>query len=79
MMSYNNSISSIRVSRENIFEIGFRLFDSSIDMVLNFEYGHDIIVLKLATFDKGDYIEIKPALCYGNNVLLIYEQLSQHF
>ena len=47
---------------ENIFDTGFRLFDSSIGMVLTCEFGHDIIILKMAIFDKVNNIEIKPAL-----------------
>ena len=27
---------------------GFRLFDSAIDIVLTFEFGHDIMILKIA-------------------------------
>ena len=46
-----------------IFSIqGFWLFDSLIDIVLTFEFGHDIAVLKMAIFDEVDYIEIDPAL-----------------
>ena len=46
---------------ENIFDTGFRLFDSSIGMVLTCEFGHGIIILKMAIFDKVNNIEIKPA------------------
>ena len=46
-----------------IFSIqGFRLFDISIDMVLTFEFGHDITILKMAIFNQLDNIEIEPAL-----------------
>ena len=42
-----------------IFSIqGFRLFDSSIEIILTFEFGHNITILKMAIFDKVDYIEI---------------------
>ena len=40
----------------------FSLFGSSIDVVLTFEFGHDITILKMAIFDKVDYIDIEPAL-----------------
>ena len=40
---------------------GFRLSDSSIDIVLTFGFGHDIVILKMAIFDKVDYIDIDPA------------------
>ena len=36
--------------------------NSSIDVVLTFEFGHDITILKMATFYKVVYIEIEPAL-----------------
>ena len=36
--------------------------NSSIDVVLTFEFGHDITILKMATFYRVDYIEIEPAL-----------------
>ena len=46
-----------------IFSIqGFRLFDSSINILLTFEFGHYISTLRMAIFDKVDYIEIEPAL-----------------
>ena len=46
-----------------IFSIqGFRVFDGSIVIVLTFEYDHDITILKIAIFDKVDYIDIEPAL-----------------
>ena len=46
-----------------IFSIpGSQLFDSSIDIVLTFEFGHDVMILKMAIFDKVDYIEIELAL-----------------
>ena len=41
---------------------GIRLFDSSIDIVLTFGFGHDIAILKMAIFDKVDDIETEPAL-----------------
>ena len=31
-------------------------------MSLAFEFGHDIAILKMAIFDKADYIEIEPEL-----------------
>ena len=37
---------------------GFQLFTSSIDTVLTFEFGHNITILKMAIFDKVDYIEM---------------------
>ena len=41
---------------------GFRLFDSSINIHLEsiFELSYDITILKIAIFDKVDYIEIQP-------------------
>ena len=32
------------------------------DIVLTFEFGHDITIFKMAIFDKVGYIEIEPAL-----------------
>ena len=43
---------------------GFWLFGSSIDVVLTFEFGQDTTILKIAIFDKIDYIEIEPVLIY---------------
>ena len=40
----------------------FSIFDISIDIVLNFEFYHNITILKMAIFDKVNYIEIEPAL-----------------
>ena len=34
-------------------------------VVLTFEFGRDITILKMAIFDKVDYIEIEPALPLG--------------
>ena len=41
---------------------GFRLFASSINIhvVSIFEFGYNITILKIAIFDKVDYIEIEP-------------------
>ena len=50
---------------EKILIQGFWLFGSSIDIVLTFEFGHDFTTLKMAIFDKIDYIEIKPALVWA--------------
>ena len=41
---------------------GFRLFNSLIDIVLIFEFGHDISILKVTIFGKVDDIEFQPAL-----------------
>ena len=41
---------------------GFRVINGSIVIVLTFEYDHDITILKIAIFDKVDYIDIEPAL-----------------
>ena len=38
------------------------LLDRLIDLVLTFEIGYDIAILKMGTFDKIYWIEIKPAL-----------------
>ena len=43
---------------------GFRLFYSLIDIILTFEFGHDITILKMTIFDNVDYIDIEPALVY---------------
>ena len=43
---------------------GFRLFDTSIDIVLTFEFGHNITVLKMAIITDAEYIDIQPALVY---------------
>ena len=43
---------------------GFQLFDSLIDIVLTFGFGHDIAILKMAIFNKVDYIDLEPALMY---------------
>ena len=46
-----------------IFSIqGFWVFNGSIVIVLTFDYGHNITTLKIAIFDKVDYIDIEPAL-----------------
>ena len=39
---------------------GFRLFNSLIDMTWTYEFGHDIMILKMAIFNKVDCIEIEP-------------------
>ena len=41
---------------------GFRLFNSSTNIVLTFELGHDITILKMAIFDEVDSIGIEPRL-----------------
>ena len=41
---------------------GFCLFESLIDIVLTFEFGHDIPTLKMAIFDRVEHIEIEPEL-----------------
>ena len=45
---------------------GFRLVDCSIDIVVRstLECGLDISKLKMAIFDKVDYIEIEPKLIH---------------
>ena len=45
---------------------GFRLFDCLIDIVVRstLECGLEITILKMAIFDKVDYIEIEPELIY---------------
>ena len=43
---------------------GFRLFDSSIDIILNFEFWRDV-----------DNIEIKPALVWAELTLLFLDTL----
>ena len=62
---------------------GFRLFDSSIGIVLTFEFGHDITIMKMAIFDKVDFIDIEPALllsdlytyCIFQNLMIKYFKL----
>ena len=34
------------------------------DIVLTFGYGHDTTILKMAIYDKVDYIDIEPAQVY---------------
>ena len=47
-----------------IFSIqGFRLFDGSVDIVLTFEIGHDITVLRMAIFNK---LDVEPAQARGD-------------
>ena len=41
---------------------GFRLLGSLIDIVLTFEFGHNLLILKMVILDKVDNIEIEPAL-----------------
>ena len=41
---------------------GFWLFNILIDIVLTFEFCHDITVWKMTIFDKGNYFEMEPAL-----------------
>ena len=45
-----------------MFAIGFWLFDISIDIVLTFEFCHDIAIWRMEISDKVDYNEIEPAL-----------------
>ena len=42
----------------------WKIFDIvlAIDIVLTFEFCHDITILKMAIFDKESYIENEPAL-----------------
>ena len=59
-LSYNQTWQIVK-----IFLIqGFRLFDSSIDTVSTFEFGHDITILKMVYLDKVDQVEIEPALIH---------------
>ena len=45
-------------NNEIIFLIqGFRLLGSLIDIVVSFEFGHDVRILKVAIFKKVNYIE----------------------
>ena len=62
---------------ENTSDSGFRLFDCSIDIMLTFEFGHDICtrILKMAIFDKVDDIEIKPALVWAELTLLFLDTM----
>ena len=47
-----------------IFSIqGFQLFDGSVDIVLTFEIGHDITMLRMANFNK---VKIEPAQARGD-------------
>ena len=69
MITYDNSIFNI-IQRIDlgVIVVEFTMCNlenrenSSIDVVLTFEFGHDITILKMATFYKVDYIEIEPAL-----------------
>ena len=47
---------------EKIFDMGFWLFDISIDIILTFEFCHDITIWKMTIFYKVYYIEIEPSL-----------------
>ena len=60
---------------------GFQLFDSSIDIVLTFDFGQDITILKMAIFDKVDYIEIEPALAMTvvNTLVVFYTNIGSPF
>ena len=47
-----------------IFSIqGFQLFDGAVDIVLTFEIGHDITMLRMAIFNK---LDIEPAQARGD-------------
>ena len=49
-------------NNEKIFKIGFLIiFDVLIDIVLTFEFGHDITILKMTIFNKVDYIDVEAA------------------
>ena len=69
MITYDNSIFNI-IKWFNLGAIVVKFTmcnlengeNSSIDVVLNIGFGHDITILKMATFYKVDYIEIEPAL-----------------
>ena len=43
----------------------FWLFDSSIDILVTFEFSHDVIILKMSIINKVDSIGIKPTLKQG--------------
>ena len=61
---------------------GFQLFDSSIDIVLTLiDFGQDITILKMAIFDKVDYIEIEPALAMTvvNTLVVFYTNIGSPF
>ena len=47
---------NVKLSQRNISDTG--LFDSSMNIVLSLESGHDIRIMKMAILDKFDYIEI---------------------
>ena len=38
---------------------------------MTFEFDHDITILKMAIFDKVDYIDNEPALSIGLNMLFM--------
>ena len=42
--------------------LGFWWLNSSIDIEVTFEFGHAIMILKMAIFDKLDDIGIEPEL-----------------
>ena len=42
---------------ENIFDTWFLIIRWLIDIVLTLGFGHDITILKLAIFDKVEYID----------------------
>ena len=61
---------------EHIFTIGFLIIDSSIDIVLTFEFGHDNMILKMAIFDEVDYTVIEPTLMRYRIQCLLPERSS---
>ena len=42
--------------------LGYRRLNSSIDIEVTFEFGHAIMILKMAIFDKLDDFGIEPEL-----------------
>ena len=61
--SQSNLYAFSRLPNDKMFSIyGFRLFDISIDIVLSFEFWHNISMWKMMIFDEVKYIEIESAL-----------------
>ena len=63
--SHFGGYQQVKVSKivRKILIKGFILFDIPMDIVLTFEFCHDITIWKMTTFDTVDYIEIELVGC----------------
>ena len=50
------------IKKENILIQGVPFSDTSINVLLTFEFGRDILILKMTIFDVSIYIENEPVL-----------------